>query len=110
MKQNVRQRAPWGLVASLLVFCAILALFWFGFGNAAGGNRAQNLKVTRTAIQKAIVSCYAIEGTYPSDIKYLEDHYGVMINHEKYVVSYETAGDNVMPSFEVLEKGKEELQ
>lgn len=66
--------------------------------------------MTRAAVQKAIVSCYAMEGAYPPDVKYLEDHYGVVINHRKYVVSYELAGSNVMPSFEVLEKGKGEAQ
>lgn len=105
-----RLSAPRGLVVSVAVFCALIALFWFGFGNAAGGNEEQNLKVTRAAVQKAIVSCYAMEGAYPPDVKYLEDHYGVVINHRKYVVSYELTGSNIMPSFEVLEKGKGEAQ
>lgn len=105
-----RIAAPRGLVLSVLIFCALIALFWFGFGSASGGNEEQNLKVTRAAVQRAIVSCYAIEGAYPPNVKYLEDHYGVIINHDKYVVSYERAGSNIMPAFEVLEKGKGESQ
>jgi hypothetical protein len=59
----------------------------------------------RSAVQKSIVNCYAIEGVYPPNIKYLEDHYGIVINHDKYVVQYELAGSNVMPSVNIIPKG-----
>lgn len=98
--------APRGLISSLVIFCALAALFWFGFGRAADGNARQNLNVTRAAVQRAIVSCYAMEGSYPPSVQYLEDHYGVIIDHSKFVVSYEQAGSDIMPSFDVLEKGK----
>lgn len=87
-----------------LAFCAVLCVFWFGFGSAQRANSREKLLVTQTAIQKGIVSCYAVEGFYPPNIKYLEEHYGISIDHSKYIVHYETAGGNVMPSVEVLEK------
>ncbi|QEY35220.1 hypothetical protein FL966_09305 [Caproiciproducens galactitolivorans] len=93
-----------GIVLSALAFFAVLCLFWFGFGNAQRANSREKLQVTQAAIQKGIVSCYAVEGFYPPNIKYLEEHYGITIDHSKYIVHYETAGENVMPSVEVLEK------
>nr|WP_319489617.1 hypothetical protein [uncultured Caproiciproducens sp.] len=93
------------LLLSTLAFCAVLCLFWFGFSNALRANSTEKLRVTRAAIQKAIVNCYAVEGAYPPDIKYLQDHYGIEIDYSKYVVQYETAGSNIMPSVEILEKG-----
>lgn len=100
-----RKRAHTGSILPLLVFCAMLILFWSGFSRSARANSTQNLWVMRSAIQKAIVSCYAIEGVYPPDIEYLEDHYGIVIDHGRYVVHYELAGSNVMPSVEILERG-----
>lgn len=94
-----------GLILPIVIFCAMLALFWYGFSVSAEGNGARDLQVTQAAVQKAVVNCYAIEGVYPSDVKYLEDHYGLVINHEKYIVHYELIGSNVMPSVEVLKKG-----
>ncbi|WP_312695495.1 hypothetical protein [Caproiciproducens sp.] len=93
------------LLLSVLVFCAVLFLFWSGFNSTLRANNAEKLRVTRAAIQKAVVNCYAVEGSYPPDIKYLEDHYGIAIDYSKYVVQYETAGNNIMPSVQVLEKG-----
>ncbi|MBW7572937.1 hypothetical protein [Caproiciproducens faecalis] len=95
------------LLLSVLVFSAVLFLFWGGFTSAVRANSAEKLRVTRAAVQKAIISCYAVEGFYPPDIQYLEDHYGIEIDHSKYVVQYETAGSNIMPSVQVLEKGAE---
>lgn len=95
------------LILPVLIFCAVLCLFWFGFTNAASANSAQNLQVMRSAIQKSIVNCYAIEGVYPPDVKYLEDHYGILIDHNKYIINYDLAGSNIMPSVQILEKGKE---
>lgn len=100
-----QKAAHTGLILPAVIFCLMLALFWYGFGSSAEGNGARDLQVTQAAVQKAIVNCYAIEGVYPPDEKYLEDHYGLVINHEKYIVQYESAGSNVMPSVKVLAKG-----
>lgn len=112
MKLYKTKFAHRGLIVTVLIFFVIICLFWYGFGSASSTNGAEDMEVTRAAINKAVVSCYAIEGVYPPDIKYLEDHYGVVINHSKYIVSYELAGSNVMPSVEVQKNGsgQEELQ
>ncbi len=94
-------------LVTILVFCAMFFLFWLGFSHAAETNSAQELQVTQSAIRRAVVNCYAIEGSYPPNVKYLETHYGVVVDHSKYLVYYELAGSNVMPTVEVLQKGKE---
>ena len=94
------------LILPVLIFCAMLVMFWFGFSRTSSANSIQSLQVMRSAIQKSIVSCYAIEGVYPPNVKYLEDHYGIIIDHSKYIINYDLAGSNIMPSVEILEKGK----
>jgi hypothetical protein len=92
------------LVLSLAVFAFVFVLFWYGFNDAFNAGNTKKMEVTRTAIQKSIVSCYAVEGVYPPDIRYLEEHYGIVIDHSKFIVKYELAGSNVMPSLEIIEK------
>jgi hypothetical protein len=47
---------------------------------------------------EASKQCCAIEGSYPSSLEHLEQYYGLVINHNDYVVSYEWLGDNILPS------------
>ncbi len=90
---------------TVVIFLAALCVFWYGFSHISQANDTQNLQTMRAAIRKSIVSCYAIEGVYPPDVRYLENHYGIVINHSRYIVRYDFAGANIMPSVEVLEKG-----
>ncbi len=107
MRLYKRSSTARNTVLSACVFVLILCLFWYGFSRTSSSGDEQSLEVTRTAVQKSIANCYATEGAYPPNIKYLEDHYGIMINHDKYVVQYELSGSNVMPSFNIIQKGSD---
>ena len=52
----------------------------------------------RESVLNAAKQCCAVEGSYPASLSYLENEYGLVINHEDYVVSYEWFADNVLPS------------
>ena len=58
----------------------------------------------KQSVLNAALQCYAVEGIYPDSLDYLEDHYGVLINHELYIVSYECAASNISPQVMVLKK------
>lgn len=81
------------LVAVLLVYGAIAAS-----ESAMVGQGAASI---RRAVLQAAMQCNAVEGTYPSSLAYLEDHYGLSINHEDYVVFYEAFAGNVAPTVTV---------
>ena len=57
-----------------------------------------------TALRRAAVACYAAEGVYPPTVEYLQQHYGVQIEEERYIVFYEIFANNLMPNITVLEK------
>lgn len=57
-----------------------------------------------TALRRAAVACYAAEGVYPPTVEYLQEHYGVQIEEERYIVFYEIFANNLMPDITVLEK------
>lgn len=65
----------------------------------AADSYAQSL---RQAILRSAVNCYATEGAYPESLAYLQEHYGIDWNPEKYVVDYEIIASNQMPSVTVI--------
>ena len=84
---------------------ALLGIFWAAFGNVGKGADAEQFRMTEEAIRRAAVNCYAIEGSYPQNLGYLIEHYGVQVDTQKFVVTYDVVGSNLLPYIEVVRKG-----
>ena len=80
---------------SALLFAAVAAWFVISAGNA---------EAVYNSVMKGASLCYSIEGEYPPDLEYLEKHYGVRINEDKYIVDYSYFGANIRPTVTVIEK------
>ena len=95
------------LIGVLLVVCILLVYVVSAFMSldrffeATSGER---LAAVEDAIRKAAVQCYALEGSYPPDIGYLEEHYGIQLNISRYDYFYDTFGSNIMPQIKVYAK------
>ena len=94
-------------VLSALIFAGIIALMWFGLGEAQDRSGGEQSKLLKDALRRASASCYAIEGRYPPSLDYILDHYGVVVNDDKFVVTYSAFAENIMPTIIVAERGKE---
>lgn len=90
---------------SLLAFLLLMVGVLFSIRYIENKTSAESVQVVESNIRKAAISCYAIEGAYPQTMDYLEDHYGLQFDHDKYVVEYDIIGSNVMPWIAVAEKG-----
>mgnify|MGYP000924375661 CR=1 FL=1 len=89
----------------MLVLALIITLFGVNKLNAfLSRNESNKPEEIRRAILNACVQCYALEGSYPPDLDYLEAHYGITLNDDKYYFYYEVFASNVMPDVEVYEK------
>lgn len=64
--------------------------------------REQGAAALRKSILDAAVRCCAIEGSYPMSLSRLEEHYGLRINHNDYVITYEAYASNMAPSVMVV--------
>lgn len=93
------------LAAALAVCLALLlwgaAVLW---RDARAALRAQAAQSVRAAVIDAAVQCYVLEGAYPRSLAYLEENYGVQINHARFIVSYEAFASNLLPDVTVLER------
>ena len=61
------------------------------------------MKILQDAVLRATVQCYAIEGMYPPDVQYLEDNYGVVYDHDRFIVHYEVFASNILPDITVVD-------
>jgi len=57
-----------------------------------------------SAIERTALQCYVVEGVYPPDLQYLEDHYGLQVNTRDYYVRYDAFASNLPPSVRVASK------
>ncbi|MGI6627013.1 MAG: hypothetical protein ACOX4K_01470 [Bacillota bacterium] len=69
----------------------------------------KNLQSSRTeairlSIEKAAVQCYALEGSYPPNLEYLEENYGIQTYRDKYRYDYFAFASNIRPVIIVIEK------
>lgn len=89
---------------SILVFIIITVLFMNGVREASAKEQEEALRIAQDSIRRAVVSCYALEGSYPESFEYIKENYGVRINEDKYFVHYEIFASNIMPDVTVVEK------
>lgn len=90
-----------GLIAAAAVFLALALLFVFALASASRRNAAEETAAIDRALNRAIVTCYAVEGKYPPDLDYLYENYGVSVDESRYAVFYDVFASNVMPSVSV---------
>ena len=96
-----RRRRRIIVAAVTLAVCVVLALAGIFAARAA---QQQATVSVREAVITAALQCAAVEGSYPSSLAHLEAHYGLVINHDDYLVMYEWLGDNVVPGVTVVAK------
>lgn len=90
------------IVAAILI--VYIAAAFTGLDRFWTKNSNQRVLASVDAIKRAAVQCYALEGSYPPDISYLEEHYGLVLNRDKFYYYYQTFGSNIMPQVGVYEK------
>jgi len=105
---KLRKTGRAALSGAGLLFLLILILGISAFGKTADAQKREEKKLLAQAIQQAVVSCYAIEGRYPESLSYLEEHYGVQVDEERYLVRYEVFAQNIRPNVSVIEKGADQ--
>ena len=83
----------------------ILLLFSTALSNLQAGRISEGRQQLEDAVRRSAVACYAAEGIYPPNVEYLEEHYGIQVDRERYTVMYEVFASNLMPDVTVLENG-----
>lgn len=103
-KNNLKNKIYNPMLLPIVIFTIILLLFISGIGSITSSSLTNGKQILSEAIERDIVHCYAVEGMYPPSLNYMEKHYGLTYDKNKYIVDYEYIGANIMPTVYIIEK------
>ena len=89
---------------SIIIIIVLIVYMYIAVDNAQRKSNEESYNILSDAIIRSAVQCYAIEGFYPPDIGYLENNYGLLVDHNKYFVSYIVFASNIIPEVQVFLK------
>lgn len=98
-----QQKARRNRSIALAVFaCALLVALGILLNMIFASAKDQGAASIRSTILDAAMQCAAIEGSFPTNLAYLEDNYDLRVNHDDYVIIYEVLASNTAPSVVVM--------
>jgi hypothetical protein len=100
-KINIQSASKW---IGLIFMIIMIVLIVFGLSDYTNRSGSLTTETIEHTIEKYAISCYATEGSYPPDIEYLTQHYGLILDEENYVYDYEAFASNLLPVISVIEK------
>lgn len=103
-KPDFKKRIFSSFTLSVVIFIAVIALFVYGISAVSNSSVVNDQEILSEAVNRDIVHCYCIEGMYPPNISYMEDHYGLIYDKDKFIVDYEYIGANIMPKVTIIRK------
>ena len=84
----------------ILAFVILFVLFLRGIGSVGESTLSKQQESLETALERSISQCYAVEGCYPPSLEYLEQHYGLLYDEDRFFIDYEYYGSNLLPDLE----------
>lgn len=102
-----KKKKPSGLrnlLISVYLFAAVFFVFCYGIFSVAGERDKEELLTLEQAVMRGVTYCYAMEGSYPPDLSYLKEHYGLFYDEEKYLIDYLSFGANIMPDVTIIRR------
>lgn len=99
-----RSKAHKKIAAIVVVVCAVAVALVIALNSIFANAREQGAASIKNTILNAAMQCAAVEGSFPTNLAYLEEHYDLRVNHDDYVIIYEVLGSNVLPSIVVVSR------
>ncbi len=98
LKNLIKSTALW----SIVLFVSVLLILSLSVTDVSSTVTDEQQVLIEDIIRRSAVQCYAIEGSYPSDLQYLIDNYGLYYNKEDFAVHYNNVGGNLLPEIKVF--------
>lgn len=95
---------PPKFLLSICVFVIFLLLFIEGISSLSQGTVTRQKESLENAVVRSVTYCYAIEGSYPGDLTYLKEYYGLTYDEDLFFVDYRVSGSNIFPDITVVER------
>ena len=96
-----------GWIVTLCIFALLLGFTMRHVGGVEQKTLLQRQENVRSAVLRAAVACYSVEGVYPDNVEYLVAHYGLRYDTETFILQYDAFAENILPDIRVLVRGAE---
>jgi competence protein ComGC len=91
------------MIIGLLVIAVVLMSLITPASTFTANSETRQTRAVEEIIDKAMIQCYALEGSYPPNLEYLEN-YGVIMDEDHYNYFFEAVGSNIKPTVKVFQK------
>ncbi|NBK98846.1 MAG: hypothetical protein EOM50_12645 [Erysipelotrichia bacterium] len=91
-------------VFQCLLFVGIVAFIYFAVMTSDESTKKESTRQIEQALEKALMTCYSVEGAYPKTLAQLVENYPVYIDEDKYMIHYIYEGANMKPDILVMRK------
>ncbi len=88
----------------IIAFLALFAFFLYGIESVSSTASEKQTESLENAVYRSVAQCYAVEGTYPPSLDYLEKHYGLIYDTDLFFIDYQPIGSNIMPDITIIVK------
>lgn len=102
ISEQTRKRKKRNRIVLLVLGCALAVACFFGYGALRRSLNEQAAASMRQSILDAAKQCCAVEGAYPLSLEYLEQNYGLTVNDEDFIITYQAYANNIAPSVVVI--------
>jgi len=102
MRKLIKSLGSQSIITIIIIF--IIVLVSFQAVDKISKNDGDRSAAIEKVIMRAAVQCYALEGSYPPNIEYLTENYGIIVDENQYFYFYDTNGANIAPNIEVIKK------
>lgn len=89
-------------VLSITALFAAILLLLASLSNISKTTSSEEMKSLTTAVNHAVMHCYAVEGRYPESLSYIEAHYGITYDTDKYYIDYRPIASNIKPDITII--------
>lgn len=90
------------ILVSLLVIAVIVCVVFLSIDK--DGFEDKRTEQIRDSVLSSVATCYALEGSYPDDLSYLQENYGLQLDTDRYIYHYEKFASNILPDVQVFTK------
>ncbi|MDD3221717.1 MAG: hypothetical protein EOM34_04030 [Clostridia bacterium] len=89
-------------ILPVVLFLFFIGLFLKGVSGINATSDRESQRTLQNALNRSVIHCYAIEGRYPPSLNYLEEHYGIIYDENKFFVDYQPVASNIMPDITII--------
>ena len=87
---------------SIVFLALLLSILIYGVSYISEATVKEQQHSLETALQRSVIQCYAVEGTYPPSLDYIKTHYGLTYDEDTFFVDYTIVGSNLLPDITII--------